>query len=311
MRDDGENERGARRAVATSRSGRLSARSMPARAELELVTERTGVLGYRYRRIRIEQLGRRANVKEIRLQLDYDLQFELATKRRDLVKVRGRRIDGPELEAIWTTLGRARPLRLPDHYDFLDSVNPDEIDETIGADGEPIAVSTGEEGPTCLTLRWDQQDGTVQQKRILIERFREPDVDACEPRQARRAPLAAICALVDNKVKATRGLNYRKTDMFQTLLDEFGGLKARDFLNLRQFERRAVEALGALQDARAVPSIAAELFAPDSRVRLQALDALATIGHPSAVPEVELLFYDDETSVRDKARRVLKGLRAK
>ena len=46
-------------------------------------------------------------------------------------------------------------------------------------------------------------------------------------------------------------------------------------------------------------------------MRIQALDALATIGDDSAVPDVELLFYDDETTVREKARRVLKALKAK
>src|SRR5262245_19153697 len=119
MRDDdeaGENERGPRRAVATGRSTRSPSTSPPPRCELELVTERTGVLGYRYRRIKIEQQGRRANVKELRLQLDYDLQFELATRRRDLVKVRGRRLDAAEFEQLWTTLVRLRPARLGDHY---------------------------------------------------------------------------------------------------------------------------------------------------------------------------------------------------
>lgn len=95
------------------------------------------------------------------------------------------------------------------------------------------------------------------------------------------------------------------------MVEEFASLKARDFVNLHQLERRAVEALGALKDKRAIGVLTGELFAPDSRVRLQALDALATIGDETAVPDIELLYYDDESAVREKARRVLKALKTK
>jgi hypothetical protein len=306
----------------------------PEDAVIELVTERQGVLGYRYRRLTIEQEGRHANVREFRLQLDYDLQFELSTKRRDLVKVRGRRLDASEFETLWTAIAKLRPLRLQDRYDFLDSVNPEELDETVGADGEPIAVSTGEEGPACLTLAWQGAtkparrraralpeagaDGTTaeaaknprQRKRIVIERFREPEPEAADPRHARRAPLAALCALVDGKLKAERPLNYRRIDAFTALAEEFASLRDRHFVNLRQFERRIVEAFGAVKDGKAIPLLESELFSADSRVRLQALDAIAAIGDEAAVPAVEGLIYDDETSVREKARRILKTLKA-
>jgi len=38
--------------------------------------------------------------------------------------------------------------------------------------------------------------------------------------------------------------------------------------------------------------------------------SLTTIGAEAAVPVVEGLIYDDETLVREKARRILKGFRA-
>ncbi len=281
----------------------------PIAVRIELVTERQGVLGYRYRRLTVEQQGRRAVVRELRLQLDYDLQFELSTKRRDLAKVRGRRIDSAELATLWAAIQKLRPAKLKDHYDFLDSVNPEELDETIGADGEPIAVSTGEEGPCCLTLEWQEGDRPCK-KRIIIERFREPEPEATEPHRARRFPLAALCALIDSRLKAIRPLNYRRVDVFRALAEEFASLRTRHFVNLRQFERRIVEAFGAVKDQEAIPLLETELFATDSRVRLQALDALAAIGDERAVPAVEGLIYDDETPVREKARRILKTLKA-
>jgi len=288
----------------------------PENAVIELITERQGVLGYRYRRLLIEQQGRSANVREIRLQLDYDLQFELATKRRDLVRVRGRRLQAAELASLWAAIAKLRPLGFEGRYEFLDNVDKEDLDETIGADGEPIAVSTGEEGPACITLSWTSNvpaEGTVEptalKKRIVVERFREPKPNAADSRRARRAPLSALAALVDERLKAARKLNYRKADPFATLAEEFTTLRNRHFVNLRQFERRAAEAFGALKDGRAVPLLASELFSSDSRVRLQALDALGAIGDESAVPEVEQLVYDDETSVRERARKVLKALK--
>ncbi|MEZ0229999.1 MAG: HEAT repeat domain-containing protein [Planctomycetota bacterium] len=282
----------------------------PTNVRIELVTERQGVLGYRYRRLVIEQQGRQATVKELRLQLDFDLQFELATKPRDLVKVRGRRLDAAEFNALWTAIQKLRPVKLSDHYDFLDSVNAEDLDETIGADGEPIAVSTGEEGPCCLTLEWDEKKEKGLRKRIVIERFREPEPEAAEGAKARRAPLAALCALIDNKLKAKRNLNYRRVETFAALAEEFASLRLRHYLNLRQFERRILEAFGAVKDLQAIPLLETELFAADSRVRLQALDALAAIGDEQAVPAIEGLIYDDETPVREKARKVLKTLKA-
>ncbi|HZU96292.1 MAG TPA: HEAT repeat domain-containing protein [Planctomycetota bacterium] len=292
----------------------------PINVKIELVTERQGVLGYRYRRLTIEQQGKTANARELRLQLDYDLQFELSTKRRDLVKVRGRRITAAELASLWAGVQKLRPARLDDRYEFLDSVSAEDLDETVGADGEPIAVSTGEEGPCCLTIEWDEKPARGRKakgsalrhvrKRIVIERFREPEAEAAESPWVRRAPLTALCAMVDAKLKAERPFNYRKVDVFASLAEEFASLRTRHFVNLRQFERRIVEALGAARDQEAIPLLETELFATDSRVRLQALDALAAIGDERAVPAVEGLIYDDETPVREKARRILKSLKA-
>jgi HEAT repeat protein len=152
--------------------------------------------------------------------------------------------------------------------------------------------------------------GGLVRKRIIIERFREPGPEAASARNAKRAPLAALCALVDSKLKAGKTLNYRRVDAFAALAEEFESLRNRHFVNLRQLERRAVEAFGALGDQKAVPLLESELFATDSRIRLGALDALAAIGDGAAVPAVEDLIYDDETSVREKARRILKGLKA-
>lgn len=287
-----------------------AAKVEPSNVKIELVTERQGVLGYRYRRLTIEQQGRQANVRELRLQLDFDLQFELATKPRDLVKVRGRRLDAAELASLWAAIQKLHPSKLSNHYDFLDSVNAEDLDETIGADGEPIAVSTGEEGPCCITLEWDEKKDKGQRKRIVIERFREPEPEAADGARARRAPLAALCALVDAKLKAKRPLNYRRVEIFPALAVEFESLRTRHYLNLRQFERRILEAFGAVKDQEAIPLLETELFATDSRVRLQALDALGAIGDERAVPAIEGLIYDDETPVREKARKILKTLKA-
>jgi hypothetical protein len=287
----------------------------PTDVRIELVTERQHVLGYRYRRLVIEQQGRRANVRELKLQLDYDLQFELATKRRDIVKVRGRRLEPEELSSLWSAIQRLRPARLADKYAFLDSVSAEDLDATIGADGEPIAVSTGEEGPCCITIEWggaSRARGAAprQRKRIIIERFNEPDVDAAEPSRARRAPLAGLCALIDARVKAVRPLNYRRVDVFGELAEEFKSLKDRDFVNLKQFEQRIIEAFGAVKELGAIPLLETELFSTDSKVRLQALESLGAIGGETAVPVVEGLIYDDETPVREKARKILKTLKS-
>ena len=91
----------------------------------------------------------------------------------------------------------------------------------------------------------------------MIERFREPDAQAADLRRARRAPLAGLAALIDAKLKAARPLNYRRVDLFSALAEEFESLRLRHFLNLRQSERRLVEALGAVKDAKAVPLLEA------------------------------------------------------
>ena len=78
---------------------------------------------------------------------------------------------------------------------------------------------------------------------------------------------------------------------------------------MHEFERRAIEALGTLGDPATVPFLMEALFAPDPLVRLQALDALAWIGDEDTATDVELLYYDEDMRVRDRAREVLDLLR--
>ena len=125
----------------------------------------------------------------------------------------------------------------------------------------------------------------------------------------RDTPLSTLCALVDGGLKAKQPFNYRRSDAVLDLTAEFAQLKSLDFLNLHEFERRAIEALGTLGDPATVPFLMEALFAPDPLVRLQALDALAWIGDEDTATDVELLYYDEDMRVRDRAREVLDLLR--
>lgn len=272
---------------------------------IDLHHELTGWLTYRYRHLRIERTARRATAREFLLELSYDEDLELVTRPRDLVRQRGRLLDLDVADRLWRRLRTFKPERLASAYACLDHMDPAHLDAAVGIDGAPIAVSTGEEGPACLTLRWGL-GARARRKCIVIERFREPPGHLRDP----AAPLATICAMVDAGLRREAPLAPRRTQPSTDLALEFEGLKSLCFLNLRHFERRAVEALGSLRDGKALASLTGELFAPDAQVRLQALDALAAIGDGSAADDVELLTWDDETPVREKARHVLELLKA-
>jgi len=274
--------------------------------QVELLSERSAFLHYRFRRLRVERNGKRAAVREFVFQLEYDYDLEPITPPRRLVRQRGRSLSVEEAEALWSRIQTLEPERFADAYTCPDHVLPADLDPSVGIDGRPIAVSTGEEGPACLTVRDGRQGGLP--KRVVIERYREPPLELVHANR-RDAPLATLCALIDPGLKASQPFNYRRSDPVHDLVGMFSQLKALDFLNLHQFERRALEALGTLGDPATVPFMTGSLFASDPRVRLQALDALAWIGDESAAAEVELLYYDDDMSVRDRAREVLDLLR--
>jgi hypothetical protein len=270
---------------------------------LELTTERSGLFFYRYRRLRVERTGRRAAVREFSLQIDYDTDLAPLTKPRQLVRQRGRSLSVEECEAFWKSICDLKPHRFPDHNVCLDITDERSLDPSVGLGGEPIAVLTGEEGPACLTLR-SGRPGAGPVKRVVVERFRDPGPLPV----SRKAPLASVMAIVDPGLRATAPFNYRRSKALPDLSAEFEHLKALNFLNLREFERRCLEALGALRDPAAVPFLTGELFAPDPQVRLQALNALAAIGYGPAVRDVELVYYDEDPEVRERAREVLELL---
>ena len=99
------------------------------------------------------------------------------------------------------------------------------------------------------------------------------------------SPLARIVSMLDPGLANDRPLTYRRTQTLPDLVAAFERLKAVDFLNLRQFERRFADALGWLGDPAAVPILTGELFAADPGVRCQALDSLANIGDGAARPD--------------------------
>jgi hypothetical protein len=266
---------------------------------VELHLERSGLFFYRYRRLRVERNGRRAAVREFSLQLDYDFDLEPVTKPRQLVRQRGRSLSVEEADAFWAEVRAQRPERLADSYPCLDDTLEADLDPTLGPDGVPIAVSAGEEGPACFSVRRGRPGERLPQ-RIVVERFRAPKVPGSSS-----SPLANLVALVDPGLRDAQPFNYRRTRAFVDLSAEFEALKAVNFLNLRDFERRCLEVLAWLGDSQAVPYLTAALFAPDPRVRLQALDALAAVGHGAAAGDVELLYYDEEPEVRERARQVL------
>jgi len=273
---------------------------------IELQLERTGFLYYVYRRLRLERNGRRAAVREFVLRLDYDTDLRLTTSRRKLVRQRGRALTAAECDQLWRRVLALDPWAARDAYPCLDHLDPERLDDAVGIDGVPLALSVGEEGPACLSVR-PGKAGPVE--RTVIERYAPPPARPRGPR-GRRAPLASLLALVDGGLAAAAPLTYRKTEPTPDLLAEIDALKALDFLNLRQFERRSIEALGRLASERALPYVTRGLFASDPDVRLCALDAIERIGAAAAAEDVELLYYADHLEVRERARDVLERLRA-
>lgn len=270
---------------------------------LDLCGERTGFGWYQYRRLRVERTGRRASVREFTLRLDYDLDLQLVTRPDRLVRQRGRSLTREETTSLYERLVLMEGL--PDSLPCSDHVDPASLDESMGIDGVPIAVSSGEEGPACLSLR----DGDGAIRRVVVDRFREPPLELAHRSRARSAPLACLWATFDAGLASRQPLNYRRTRPFADLSAEFQALSGLAFLNLRQFERRCLEALSALRTPDALPMLTRGLFSSDPQVQLQALDGLAELGDESAAGEIELLYYADDLPVRERARQVLELLK--
>lgn len=276
---------------------------------LELHTERKGLFFYRYRRIRFERTGRRAAVREFTFQLDLDVEGKPITRPRQLVRQRGRSLSAAECDQLWRAIRKLHPERLSDTYPCLDDVDPELLDPSRWAEGHaPISVACGEEGPACLTLRTGRpKDASLT--RVVIDRYSAPSPLCADALKSSKAPLASIIALIDPGLRDTQAFTYRQSRPLDDLTAEFRSLKARDFLNLKEFEAHCLEALGSLGDARVIPFLSGELFAPDPRVRLQAINALANIGDGAAARHVELLYYDDDPEVRSRARQILEHVR--
>lgn len=272
---------------------------------VELQLERSGFGWYAYRRLRVERSGRRASVREFGLRMEYDLDLTLVTRPERLVRQRGRTLTREETGALWERLQLLDPWSLPDSFPCADHQDPASLDDSVGLDGLPIAVTTGEEGPACVSIR--RSDAPV--RRILIDRFSEPPLELAHRARARSAPLSALWATFDQGLAARQALNYRRTRPFADLSAEFAALSGMAFLNLRQFERRCLEAIGALREPEALPLLTRGLFSSDPQVQLQALDGLADLGDDSAASEIELLYYADDLPVRERARQVLELLK--
>lgn len=296
-------ERNAARGTATTAVTRTSAE--PDAWSVDLQLERSGFGWYGYRRLRFERSGRRAGVREFTLRLDYDLDLVLVTRPERMVRQRGRVLSREESTALWERLLLLDPWSLPDALPCADHLDPASLDDSVGIDGAPIAVSTGEEGPACVSVK--RSDGPP--RRILVDRFREPPLELAHRARARSAPLSALWATFDQGVATRQALNYRRTRPFADLSAEFSALSGLAFLNLRQFERRCLEAIGALREPEALPLLTRGLFSSDPQVQLQALDGLAELGDDSAASEIELLYYADDVAVRERARQVLELLK--
>jgi hypothetical protein len=276
---------------------------------IELHSERAGMFFYSYRRLRIERTGRRAAIREFTFKFERSVDtLETVTKPQHLVRQRGRSLPTSECDRIWRAIAAFRPDDLAETHQCLDDVDPSLLDDSVWPDGTPIGITCGDEGPACLTLRAGRaKEGRV--KRVVVDRYTSPSRLCTDALRASRSPLASIISLIDPGVRETQALTYRQSRPLADLQAEFLGLKARNFLNLREFEVCCLEAVGSLRDPLAVPFVVGELFAPEPRVRLQALNTLATIGHSPAAKDVELLYYDDELSVRERAREVLEVLK--
>lgn len=286
----------------THESPKSKRRPAPASSwAIELHTELSGAFFYRYRRLVVARTGRRCSVRELVFHLEYDHDQYLLTKPRQMVRQRGRGLTVSEAETLWRRIARVR-RRLDESYPCLDDTRYEELD-SAQVDGIPVAVHVGEEGPACLTLRSGRERAPLQ--RVVIDRFRQP---SCDGEAGPGSPLARIVSMLDPGLANDRPLTYRRTQTLPDLVAAFERLKAVDFLNLRQFERRFADALGWLGDPAAVPILTGELFAADPSVRCQALDSLANIGDGAARPDVELLCYDDDPTVREHAREAIERL---
>lgn len=271
---------------------RIRRRSTPAWG-ISLQGEFDGPYGYEYRRLSVERLGKRATIREFRFGFDRDpLEGPLLSDPRRLVRQRVRSLTSHEAEELWSQVESLRP-RLRSAY--LTLGDPRDLDTTRDHEGGAIAIHTGEEGPACLTLR-KGRPGEGVARRVLVHRYPRTVPTAGEQRTALRV-------LVD--LLQLGPLNYRRSYPVEDLCSEFLRLKASDFLNLRRFEARALEALGSLGDPAGIPTVAGELFAPDPAVRIQALEALVALAEEGARQEVELLCYDEDPRVRAKARALL------
>jgi HEAT repeat protein len=71
----------------------------------------------------------------------------------------------------------------------------------------------------------------------------------------------------------------------------------------------AAEALGRLEDPRAVDLLMERLEDPDWRVREKAAWALGRIGDPRAVPKLNRLMRDEREVVQDTAREAIQEIR--
>ena len=155
--------------------------------------------------------------------------------------------------------------------------------------------------PACLTLREGRTDEDLSLRRVLVARYpRDPS-----PFPDGHAPLREILTRLDPGLADARSFNYRKSQPAADLCAEFAALKSQDFLNLRRFEARALEALAWLGDPAGTPTLQAELFAPDPDVRLLALRGLIAISAEDAIRDAELLRHDDDYRVREVAEEVL------
>lgn len=133
-----------------SRSSSSRMRKAGPHWRVELHTELTGFLSYRYRRLQVEQRGKRAAVREFVFQLDYDYDLEPITPPRRLVRQRGRSLPQEEAEAFWSRCLALDPWQFAEAYTCPDHLLPADLDPAVGIDGRPVAVSTGEEGPVSV-----------------------------------------------------------------------------------------------------------------------------------------------------------------
>lgn len=275
---------------------RSSRRATPAWG-ISLQCEHDGPFGYRYRRLSVERVGRRASVREFVFSFGRDpLAGPRLHEPNRLVSQRVRALSPIEAETLWDEVERLRPRLRPTYLTLGD---PRDLDTSRDLDGAPLAILTGEEGPACLTLRRGRPEGGAS-RRVLVQRFPRVAPEAGEQRTA----LRELVDLLEPGL-TQRPLNRRRSFPVEDLCGEFLRLKASDFLNLRRFEGRALEVLGQLGDPAGIPTVAGELFAADPDVRIQALEALVALAEEDARSEVELLCYDEDPRVRARARALL------